>query len=96
MTLVEADGECGDRGMCCGAGGGQMFKEDEPGNERVNVARVDQLRQTGADMIATACPFCMRMMTDALNLKHQTNDLQQLDVAEVLLKSVEQPIVASE
>ncbi len=95
VVLVEAEGESHDRGMCCGAGGGQMFKEDEPGNERINFARTDQLCNTGADMIATACPFCMRMMTDALNIQEKTDSVQQLDVAEVLLQSVQPLTIGS-
>ena len=86
MELVEAEASL-DRGMCCGAGGAQMFKEEEPGDERVSVARARQLRQTGAGTVATACPFCMRMLTDALDTAN-TPDLEQLDIAEVLLRSV--------
>jgi Fe-S oxidoreductase len=86
VTLVEAEATR-DRGMCCGAGGGQMFKEDEPGDERVSVARCGQLLDTGTDVISTACPFCMRMLTDALHTDERT-DVRQLDIAEVLLQSV--------
>ncbi len=64
-----------------------MFKEDEPGDERISVARSRQLLETGADMICTACPFCMRMMTDALNGTDQ-DGCRQLDLAEVLLESI--------
>ncbi len=86
VQLVEAE-RSRDRGMCCGAGGGQMFKEDEPGNERISEARFRQLVDTGADTICTACPFCMRMMTDA-NASDSTNDIGQLDPAEMLLESL--------
>ena len=89
VTVVEPTGNTKDRGMCCGAGGGQMFKESEPGNEHINFARADQLCATKSDTIATACPFCMRMMTDALNIKEKTDDYQQQDLAEILLQSVE-------
>jgi len=89
VTVVEPTGNTKDRGMCCGAGGGQSFKESEPGNEHINFARADQLCATSADTIATACPFCMRMMTDALNIKEKTDEYQQLDLAEILLQSVE-------
>lgn len=88
VTVVEPQDDTRDRGMCCGAGGGQMFKEDEPGTERINFARTDQLCATHADTIATACPFCMRMMTDALNTKEKTDEVRQLDLAEILLQSV--------
>ncbi len=86
VTVVEAEAS-GDRGMCCGAGGGQMFKEDEPGDERINFARCEQLLETGAETITTACPFCMRMLTDALSLNDH-EDIEQLDIAEILLKSL--------
>jgi Fe-S oxidoreductase/nitrate reductase gamma subunit len=88
VTLVEAAAGR-DRGMCCGAGGGQMFKEEEEGKQRVSVARTRQLMDTGADTISTACPFCKRMITDALNAAEQT-DITQLDLAEILLRSVQQ------
>jgi Fe-S oxidoreductase len=88
VTLVEA-AQTRDRGMCCGAGGGQMFKEEEEGKQRVSVARTQQLLDTGADTIGTACPFCKRMITDALAADEKT-DVDQLDVAEILLQSVDQ------
>ena len=86
VTVVEAEASR-DRGLCCGAGGGQMFKEEEAGAERVSVARTRQLLDTGADTIGTACPFCKRMVTDALNAAEQT-DVDQLDIAEILWRSV--------
>ncbi|MHC4317637.1 MAG: (Fe-S)-binding protein [Planctomycetota bacterium] len=88
VTVVEAP-ESHDRGMCCGAGGGQMFKEEEEGKERVSAARTRQLLGSGADTIGTACPFCMRMITDALAAAEKT-DVGQLDLAEILLQSVDQ------
>ncbi|HNQ24566.1 MAG TPA: (Fe-S)-binding protein [Phycisphaerae bacterium] len=86
LQLVEP-AETRDRGMCCGAGGAQMFKEEEHGQARVNVTRTQQLLASGAGTIATACPFCMRMITDGLgDLQQET--LPQLDVAEVLWEAV--------
>ncbi len=76
-----------DRGMCCGAGGGQMFKEEEPGRERVNIARSEQLLETKPDAVASACPFCMRMLTDGL-AAHNRESLPQMDIAEMLLESM--------
>jgi Fe-S oxidoreductase/nitrate reductase gamma subunit len=87
VTVVEA-AQTRDRGMCCGAGGGQMFKEEEEGTQRVSVARTRQLLDTGADTIGTACPFCKRMITDALNAAEKT-EIDQLDLAEILLQSVD-------
>jgi Fe-S oxidoreductase len=86
VELVEAEATR-DRGMCCGAGGAQFFKEEEPGEERVNVARTGQLLATGADTVASGCPFCMRMLTDGLAAKDR-DDVRQMDIAEVLLESV--------
>jgi len=76
-----------DRGMCCGAGGAQMFKEEEPGKERVNIARTEQLLETQPDVVASACPFCMRMLTDGL-AAHNRENIAQLDIAEMLLESM--------
>lgn len=77
-----------DRGMCCGAGGAQMFKEEEEGTERVNTARSKQLTETGATVIATACPFCKRMLSDAA--AEDGNTTEQLDIAELLMRSIEE------
>lgn len=76
-----------DRGLCCGAGGAQMFKEEEHGSERVNVLRTLQLLETKPDAISSACPFCMRMLTDGLATKGR-EDIPQLDVAEMLLEAM--------
>ncbi len=81
--------ETRDRGMCCGAGGAQMFKEEEEGGARVNHMRVDQLMATGAEAVANACPFCTRMITDGLADKEKEN-VETLDVAELLLMATEE------
>ena len=86
VKLVEAEASR-DRGMCCGAGGAQMFEEEEAGDKRVSSVRAGQLRQTGAGMVATACPFCMRMLTDSLD-PEPGPEVELLDIAEVLLRSV--------
>ncbi len=87
LTIVEPE-RTRDRGMCCGAGGAQMFKEEEPGDTRVDAVRTGQLLETKADVISSACPFCMRMLTDGLaNVDRE--DVAQLDVAEMLLEAVE-------
>jgi len=77
-----------DRAMCCSAGGGQMWKEEEPGDDKISFARTNQLVETGAKVIASACPFCMRMFTDGLNLQ-DIEGVEQMDIAELLLKSAE-------
>ena len=87
LTVLEPV-ETRDRGMCCGAGGAQMFKEEEPGDEKVNVRRTGQLLDTKPDAIGSGCPFCMRMITDGLAEKDQES-IPSLDVAELLLESVD-------
>ncbi len=86
VSLVEP-AETRDRGMCCGAGGAQMFKEEEQGESRVNLMRTDQLLATKPDTVSSACPFCMRMLTDGLADRGK-EDVKQLDIAELLLESV--------
>jgi Fe-S oxidoreductase len=86
LTVLEP-AQTRDRGMCCGAGGAQMFKEEEHGTERVNELRATQLLETKPDMVASNCPFCQRMLIDGLAGKHR-EDVAQFDIAELLWKSV--------
>lgn len=81
--LVEMK-RCRKNGLCCGAGGGQMFKEEEKGTNRVNFERTDEALATGANYIAAACPFCHTMLTDGVKNKEQENAVQVLDVAELV------------
>jgi len=76
-----------DRGFCCGAGGARMFMEEKIG-KRVNVERTEEALSTGAPMIATACPFCMTMMTDGLKAKNAEEKAQIRDIAEVLAEAI--------
>lgn len=71
-----------EQSFCCGAGGAQMWKEEEPGDERVSVARVREAQATGAGVLAVACPFCKIMLSDAA--KSEGNQLQVRDVVEIL------------
>ncbi|HEY0434846.1 MAG TPA: (Fe-S)-binding protein [Chitinophagaceae bacterium] len=75
---------CGSKGLCCGAGGAQMWKEEEKGSERVNIERTREAVSTGARVIATACPFCNTMITDGVKNLEKENDVRVLDVAEVV------------
>ena len=78
---------CKSRGMCCGAGGAQMFKEAEPGNQEVNVARTEEAIETGAEVVAVGCPFCMTMMSDGIKLAEKQESVQVLDVAELIAQA---------
>lgn len=81
--LVEMK-NCGRNGLCCGAGGAQMFKESEKGNREVNVERTEQALEVQPQIIATGCPFCNTMMTDGIKVKEKENSVQVLDIAELI------------
>lgn len=81
--LVEMK-SCRTKGLCCGAGGAQMFKEDEPGKKRINIARTEEAIETDARIIATACPFCNTMMTDGVKAKDKQAVVKVFDIAELL------------
>jgi len=79
---------CRSNGLCCGAGGAQMFKEEEPGSTRVNWERTEEAVNTGASIIAAACPFCNTMLTDGIKTKEKEETMQVLDVAELIAQSL--------
>src|SRR6056300_869898 len=81
--LVEMK-SCKAKGLCCGAGGAQMFKEAEAGNKEINIERTEQALETKPDIIAAGCPFCNIMMRDGVTSKAQEKNIAVLDVAELL------------
>lgn len=83
VELIEMR-KCKSEGLCCGAGGGQMFKEPEAGNKEVNIERTEQAMEVKPDIIAAGCPFCMTMMTDGVKGKDQEENIQVMDVAEMI------------
>lgn len=85
--LVEMK-RCGKYGMCCGAGGAQMFKEEEPGKTRVNLDRSAEAIGTGAEVVAVACPFCNTMLTDGVKAAEKEDSVKVQDVAEILAASL--------
>jgi Fe-S oxidoreductase len=80
--------KCRTTGRCCGAGGSQMFKEEEHGVARVNGVRAEQALETGATVVAAACPFCMTMMSDGIKSHEKENTVQVLDIAEIVDKAM--------
>ena len=86
VELVEVEGASGKKGLCCGAGGAQMFMEEQ-NKQRVNVKRTLQLLDTGAQTIASACPFCMTMLSDGVKSQSKEEQIQNLDVVEMLALS---------
>ena len=80
---------CKTKGLCCGAGGAQMFKEEEKGVIRVNIERSNEAVGTGANIIAAACPFCNTMLTDGVKLAEKEDSVKVLDIAELVAASLE-------
>ena len=77
---------CRKKGLCCGAGGAQMFKEAEPGKKEINIERTEQALQTKPDIIAASCPFCNTMMSDGVKNKAEAAVAVQ-DIAELIAKA---------
>ena len=75
---------CRQNGLCCGAGGAQMFKEAEKGDKEINVERTEDALETKADIIATGCPFCNTMMTDGIKHFEKESEVKVMDVAELI------------
>ena len=84
--LVEMK-RCKTKGLCCGAGGGQMFKDAEDGDKEINIERTEEALGTGADTIAVACPFCMTMMSDGVKNKEKEAEVEVKDLAELIAES---------
>ena len=85
--LVEMK-RCKTKGLCCGAGGAQMFKDAEPGNKEINIERTEEALETGAKVIAAACPFCMTMMSDGVKNKEKEAEVKVKDLAEYLSRKI--------
>jgi Fe-S oxidoreductase len=81
--LVEMK-SCKSRGLCCGAGGAQMFKEPEPGKKDINIKRTEEATEVKPDIIAAACPFCNTMMSDGLKNKGKENEISVMDITELI------------
>jgi heterodisulfide reductase subunit D len=87
VELVEMK-RCKTNGFCCGAGGAQMFKEEEPGNTRINFARAEEAVATGANIIAANCPFCTTMLTDGVKHEEKEDSIKVMDIAEMVAQSL--------
>lgn len=76
-------------GLCCGAGGAQMFKEAEPGNQEVNVARTEDVVEVQPNVVAAACPFCMTMLRDGVTYAGKDQEMEVLDIAELIARAAD-------
>jgi Fe-S oxidoreductase len=80
---------CKSKGLCCGAGGAQMFKEEEKGDKRVNMERADEAIETKSDFVASACPFCNTMLSDGIKNRAEEVGTEVLDIAEIIAKAIQ-------
>lgn len=87
VELVEMK-RCKTNGLCCGAGGAQMFKEEEPGKTRINFERAEEAVNTGANIIAANCPFCTTMLTDGVKNQEKEDSVKVMDIAEMVAQSL--------
>lgn len=76
-------------GLCCGAGGAQMWKEDEPGDSRINMARVEEALETGPTAIAANCPFCITMLSDGVKAHEKQDSIPVFDLSEMILSNLQ-------
>lgn len=83
VELIEMK-RCKRNGLCCGAGGAQMFKEPEPGIKDVNIERTEDALEVNPEIIAAGCPFCNTMMTDGVKNKEKEAEIDVMDVAEII------------
>ena len=87
VELVEMK-RCRTKGLCCGAGGAQMFKEPEAGKKDISIERTEEALATGAQAIAVGCPFCLTMMTDGIKNKNKEAEVKVYDLAEMIAKDM--------
>lgn len=86
VELIEMR-RCKTNGLCCGAGGAQMFKDAEAGDKEINVERTEEALDTKPSIIATGCPFCNTMVTDGVKSKEKEADVKVLDIAEMIINA---------
>jgi len=91
LEILDADlvemKRCKSNGLCCGAGGAQMFKEPEKGNKDINMERMEDVLESKATIVAAACPFCMTMLSDGVKGKEKEQEIQVLDIAEITARA---------
>lgn len=86
IELVEMK-RCKTNGLCCGAGGAQMYKEDEPGDKRINIERAEEAIASGANVVAANCPFCITMLSDGMKAKDKQDDIMVHDLSELIVQA---------
>lgn len=91
LEILDADlvemKRCKSNGLCCGAGGAQMFKEPEKGKKDVNIERIDEALALNPNIVAASCPFCMTMLSDGIKNYNKEQDVKVLDIAEITVRA---------
>jgi Fe-S oxidoreductase len=91
LEILDADlvemKRCKSNGLCCGAGGGQMFKEPEKGKKDINIERIDEALALNPTIVAASCPFCMTMLSDGIKNYNKEQDVKVLDIAEITVRA---------
>ena len=91
ITKLEAEliemKRCKSKGLCCGAGGAQMFKDAEKGNKEVNIERTEDIKETNTEVVATGCPFCNTMLTDGAKTIEEERKISVMDISELIAKA---------
>jgi len=80
---------CKKDGLCCGAGGAQMFKDAEKGNKEINIERTEDIKETNSEIVATGCPFCNTMLTDGAKTIEEERKISVMDISELIAKAQE-------
>ncbi len=88
VELIEMK-RCRSRGLCCGAGGAQIFKESEKGDKGINIERTEEAMETKPEIIALGCPFCNTMMTDGIKDKEKEDSIAVMDIAEMIANATD-------
>ncbi len=91
LEILDADlvemKRCKSNGLCCGAGGAQMFKEPEKGKKDINIERIDEALALGPNIVASSCPFCMTMLSDGVKNYNKEQEVKVLDIAEITARA---------
>lgn len=91
LEMLDADlvemKRCKSNGLCCGAGGAQMFKEPEKGNKDINIERIDEALALEPNIVASSCPFCMTMLSDGIKHYNKEEEVKILDIAEITARA---------
>ena len=91
LEILDADlvemKRCKSNGLCCGAGGAQMFKEPEKGKKDINIERIDEALSLSPNIVASSCPFCMTMLSDGVKNYNKEQEVKVLDIAEITARA---------